>query len=191
MNNNLNHLELFFLKEIEKDNNLTQRELSKKSGVALGLVNSVIKRMINKGLIKISEVHPKRFLYYLTPRGFKEKMRLTISYLNQSISVYRDLRLHIENTLKKILEDGYSYISFVGDGEETEVAYIIAQELGMKIKSIYDYKENNIGRVKFGYKIKSIKEIANEFPLLITNISEEPIIRRKLRKKNFKIYSVG
>ena len=82
-------LTLEILETIEKNDKLTQRHLANNLGVALGLANSYMKRCVRKGLIKVHQAPANRFLYYLTPKGFAEKSRLTASYLSSSFDFYR------------------------------------------------------------------------------------------------------
>ena len=70
-------LVLELLDAVGKRSDLSQRHLAHHMGVALGLANSYLKRCVRKGLIKITEVPANRYLYYLTPKGFTEKSRLT------------------------------------------------------------------------------------------------------------------
>jgi len=77
-------LTLEILESIEKQDDLTQRHLANNLGVALGLANSYMKRCVRKGLIKVHQAPANRFLYYLTPKGFAEKSRLTTEYLSSS-----------------------------------------------------------------------------------------------------------
>jgi hypothetical protein len=58
-------------------------------GIALGLVNAYLKRCAKAGLIKIKQAPSSRYSYYLTPKGFVEKSRLTATYLSQSMSFFR------------------------------------------------------------------------------------------------------
>jgi predicted transcriptional regulator len=69
------------LDEISKNNEITQRDLSERLGIALGLINSYIKNLASKGYITISQIPRKRYKYYLTPQGFIEKTRLTYHHL--------------------------------------------------------------------------------------------------------------
>ena len=82
-------LTLSILEEIEKNEDVTQRHLANNLGVALGLANSYLKRCARKGFIKIKQVPANRYLYYLTPKGFTEKSRLSAKYLSTSFDFYR------------------------------------------------------------------------------------------------------
>ena len=71
------------LNAVEENSRVTQRDVAKNVGIALGLTNAYLKRCIKKGLIKVQQVPANRYAYYLTPQGFAEKSRLTGEYLAQ------------------------------------------------------------------------------------------------------------
>src|SRR3989338_5820861 len=92
MNTRTDREEQFVLEVLDavgKRSDLSQRSLAGDMGIALGLANSYLKRCIRKGFIKISEAPANRYLYYLTPKGFTEKSRLTAKYLSYSFAFYR------------------------------------------------------------------------------------------------------
>ena len=73
------------LQAVEESSDVTQRHLAQSMGVALGLANSNLRRCARKGLIKVQQAPADRYLYYLTPKGFAEKSRLTADYLSISL----------------------------------------------------------------------------------------------------------
>ena len=77
------------LEVIDEKSDVTQRYLARELNVALGLANSYLKRCVRKGLVKIQQAPANRYLYYLTPKGFAEKSRLTARYLSSSLDFYR------------------------------------------------------------------------------------------------------
>jgi DNA-binding MarR family transcriptional regulator len=72
---------LQILDELAKNDNVTQRDLSSRLGIALGLVNSYVKNLVAKGYITVKAIPPKRYGYYLTPKGIMEKTRLACDLL--------------------------------------------------------------------------------------------------------------
>src|SRR5690349_10529744 len=74
-------LVLGLLTSVEVDGARSQRRIAAELGVALGLVNAYLKRAVKKGLVKVGHAPAQRYAYYLTPKGFSEKSRLTIEYL--------------------------------------------------------------------------------------------------------------
>ena len=101
MNNQDIRLDL--LRKLESSPHFTQRELSKEMGVSLGKVNYCIKKLTEKGLIKLTNfTHNQNkigYAYLLTPSGIEEKSRLTFSFLKRKIVEYEILKKEI-NTLQ-------------------------------------------------------------------------------------------
>ena len=124
---------LFVLQEIEQNPILTQRSLSQKLGVALGLTNLYLKRLVRKGYIKLTTIPKNRIRYLLTPRGIKEKSRLTYEYLQFSLTYYRDVRLRLNHTLACLDQLGIKRIVIYGVGELAEFAYLSLQESNLTL----------------------------------------------------------
>jgi predicted transcriptional regulator len=83
---------LQILDELSNNDSLTQRDLSSRLGIALGLVNSYIKNLVAKGYLTVKAIPSKRYAYYLTPKGFAEKTKLTYDLLHDYTRVYREAR---------------------------------------------------------------------------------------------------
>lgn len=92
------------LRLLEANPQASQREISDALGVSLGKVNYCLNALIGKGLVKarnFTNSHNKRaYMYYLTPRGMKEKARVTVRFLRQRVQEYEALRAEIE-TLRR------------------------------------------------------------------------------------------
>ncbi len=101
MNNKDIRLDL--LRKIQANSQYTQRELSREMAVSLGKVNYCIRKLTEKGLIKISNFKQNSnkmgYAYLLTPKGIEEKARLTISFLKRKLIEYEVLKKEI-NALK-------------------------------------------------------------------------------------------
>ncbi len=77
--------ELKIIEEISREKNLTQRKISHKLGLSLGMTNLVLKRLANKGYIKVKGLNRRKVQYILTPKGFAEKTKKSYRYyLNSS-----------------------------------------------------------------------------------------------------------
>lgn len=131
-------LTLDLLNAINKRSDLSQRHLARQMGVALGLANSYIKRCTHKGLVKICEAPANRYLYYLTPKGFAEKARLTGQYLTNSLEFYRHAGESFSSIFKSCRDDGKERILLCGVSDLAEIALIRAQEAEIDIVGVYD-----------------------------------------------------
>ena len=92
---------LNLLIKINKQPNLTQRELAKNLGVSLGKLNYLLNALIDKGFIKIRNFkkNPKKidYFYLLTPHGISEKTKLTINFMKRKMSEYDQLKNELES----------------------------------------------------------------------------------------------
>ena len=106
MNNKDIRLDL--LRKIEANPQYTQRELSLEMGVSLGKVNYCIKKLIEKGSIKLSNFkhnpHKAGYIYLLTPKGVEQKAKLTYAFLKIKIKEYEILKKEI-SMLKQDAEE--------------------------------------------------------------------------------------
>ena len=84
--------ELNFLRSLEEGKEVTQKSISNHISVSIGFVNTLIKKFLKKGVIKVQQAPYKRFIYYLTPEGFSEKSKLVLEYVTDSLSLFRLLR---------------------------------------------------------------------------------------------------
>jgi predicted transcriptional regulator len=129
---------LGLLESVERDGHRSQRHLAAEFGIALGLVNSYLKRCVRKGLVKVHEAPARRYTYYLTPKGFAEKSRLTIDFLSTSFSFFRRARGDCMATLELAKQQGWSRIVLAGASDLAEIAAICALEGGVTIVGIVD-----------------------------------------------------
>jgi DNA-binding MarR family transcriptional regulator len=131
---------LGLLSAVERDSELTQRSLSSELGIALGLANAYLKRCVNKGLIKVRQVPLNRYAYYLTPRGFAEKSRLTAEYLSVSFDFFRDAKHQCAALLAGCARDGRRRIALVGASELAEIMVLSAADTPVEIACVIDAK---------------------------------------------------
>jgi DNA-binding MarR family transcriptional regulator len=187
--------DLQFLEEIEQNPKVSQRELSHKFGIALGVTNACIHRMVRRGLIRLKGFPPRRIAYYVTPRGFSEKTKLTLHFLSYNIRHYAEMKKQIEKKLLDMQNKGVKRFTFYGISDEMEVAYITLQGLDMKLIGIVD-SEKNWGKKIFSYKVIGLKEAIDLNPdaILITSLKDQNTYVKNLsRQKEFnkiKIFTI-
>lgn len=116
--------ELEILKSVDEENNITQRELAKRTGLSLGSVNVLLKRLIHKGLLKIEHVNSRTIKYMLTPKGLMEKVRLTYQYIVLSYNHISTIERRIEQVTE--VYKGYQIVLY---GKKDELFEIISGKL--------------------------------------------------------------
>lgn len=87
------------LKAVEENPNMSQRELAEVLGVSLGKANYCLKKLIEKGLVKVgnfkSNPDKRVYAYLLTPRGVKEKAVVTMHFLHRKMDEYEQIKREI------------------------------------------------------------------------------------------------
>jgi DNA-binding MarR family transcriptional regulator len=131
---------LGLLESVERDGAQSQRKLAAELGIALGLVNAYLKRCATKGLVKVRSIPTRRYAYYLTPKGFAEKSRLTVDYFSSSFSFFRQARADCSATLKIATTYGWKRAALLGVSDLAEIAAICALETRTKIVAVVDPK---------------------------------------------------
>ena len=177
---------LQLLEEVSKNSAISQRKLSISLGVALGVTNACLKKMIRKGHIKVKGINHKRIAYYLTPEGFTEKTRLTYHFLQHTVSYYKNLKQKVTSRLNEISKTNAKRILFYGAGEVMEVAFVCLQETNLELLGIIDDSMDKQGKKIFGFNIQNSNLISELKPdtILITSIRYKDGILEKLKKDN-------
>ena len=173
-----NFEELNFFKAIENAEEKTQKTISSEISVSIGFVNTLIKRFLKKGAIKIKQAPYKRFIYYLTPKGFAQKSKLVNEYISDSLDFFRKTRK--EFNLLFETNKAKSFI-FYGVSDICEIAILSANYNKKKIAYIIDpnYKKKKF----FGVRIlKKIPE-KNKYKIVITSYLNAQETFFELRKK--------
>jgi DNA-binding MarR family transcriptional regulator len=146
--------QLRLLEAVEEDSRVTQRGLAVKLGIALGLTNIYLKRLVRKGYIKCVNVQSNRLSYLITPRGIAEKVRLTYEFMDYSLHLYSEVRQHLRGMLHECAASG-SRIAIYGRGEAAEIAYLSLKEFRLEPVAIFDEEG---GKDFLGMPVRPIAE---------------------------------
>ena len=119
---------LRLLDNIERKKVVSQRSLAARLGIAVGLTNAYIKRLVRKGWVKVQKVPSRRYTYFLTPQGFVEKSRLTAEYLSISLAFFRRAREESVEALAAAKHRGMTRIALYGASELAEIVTVAARE---------------------------------------------------------------
>ena len=132
------------LAAIEADQHQSQRSLARSLGIALGLTNLILRRVVRKGWVRMIHIKPNRVRYLLTPTGIAEKARMSRDSLQYSVRLYTDARTRIREQLARLGSNGGSdtasagggRIVFFGAGEVAEIGYVCLQETELDLVGV-------------------------------------------------------
>jgi DNA-binding MarR family transcriptional regulator len=125
--------DLGLLEEIERDPDTTQASMATRLGVAVGTVNWHLKRLIAKGYVKVKRAERRKLKYIITPEGISLRARLTVAYIENSMTLYRRAREQARRALATARQQGFHTVSVQGDGELADVCRLTCLELGMSV----------------------------------------------------------
>ena len=174
---------LKILEEIDNDRTPTQRDLSKKLNISLGLVNLFIKRLGKKGYFKIKAIPKNRVKYILTPKGVAEKSRLTYKYIQFSFDFYKKARRELQKLFNDLMDQGVERIVFWGVSDLAEIAYISLQETTIMLVAVVD--DEKIGKNFIGFEITNSKMLNSIVfdRILITSIDSKDDVLETIKKQ--------
>jgi len=129
---------LGLLDSVSRDGTRSQRHLANDLDIALGLVNAYLRRCVTKGLVKVSQVPARRYAYYLTPKGFAEKSRLTVEFLTSSFGFFRQAKADCALALEAARERKLKRVVLAGRSDIAEITAICALEAGIELVAVVD-----------------------------------------------------
>jgi DNA-binding MarR family transcriptional regulator len=182
--------EFMILDLIEKDSNITQREISNTIGVAVSMINSYLDDYEKNGLIKRKKHSSKTVEYFVTKKGVERKKVLNISYLNASLNVYKSAKENIVEFLKRISEKGYKNILLYGAGEVAEImlqTILVESQIPINVLAVIDDDKSKHGKSLVSTKIISLDNIYDYHfgGILISSYTNQKLILDKLLAMNY------
>ena len=168
------------LSEIASEEQLSQRELAKRLGIALGLVNSYLKNLVSKGFVRVTNFPKNRYAYLLTPTGFAEKSRLAYQHLSYFSGLYTVARQDYLKLFQSLAAEGVKGVAFCGIDEVAEIAYLSLKETGLELELAMDVEGE--GHKFFDHVVVSpaIGLLSGNHRIVITSLKRGEALREEL-----------
>ncbi len=154
-----------------------QRDLSRHINLSLGQTNMLIRRLITKGYIRISQLDNRKVQYILTPKGFSEKMQKSIKYTMKTINSIGLIKEAVKTLLKDMYKKGERKFLVLGGSDLASLVEIAVKELDLKdlfVERIKDLpgkefdgvvlvcQEDVFDKIPAGKKIDLLHELAKK-----------------------------
>ncbi len=130
--------ELALLENIENNPDVTQATLATQLNVAVGTINWHIKRLIEKGYVKIKRAERKKLRYIITPEGIALRAVLTMDYIEQQFLLYRNTRKRVREQLDQVQAAGFDRVSIQGEGDVADICRLSCLEKGILVVPVGD-----------------------------------------------------
>lgn len=129
--------ELNLLEHIENDPDVTQASLADRLGVAVGTVNWHLKRLVDKGYVKVKRAQRRKLRYIITPAGVALRARLTVDYVEKSFRLYRKTRERVRELVGDLRAAGYQQVKIAGNpsglDDITDICHLTCLEQGVQV----------------------------------------------------------
>lgn len=129
---------------LDKEKNPSQRDIVDKTGISLGLVNTLIKKCAEKGLVKIKKLNSRNIKYILTPDGVKKITKKTINYIEKAYKEIKKVESKVEELARKHNKEGKNI-------------YILRQK-----DEIFNLVSNTLNNMRVSYEVINESDIFNE-----------------------------
>jgi DNA-binding MarR family transcriptional regulator len=173
--------DLKLLEALEHESTITQRTLASRLGIALGLTNLYLKRLIRKGYVKCVTISTNRLVYSLTPKGMTRKARLTYEFMKYSLDFYRDARQHLRRSLAHAVPLP-KRVAIYGTGDAAELVFLLLRDMGLELTAVFGPEAD---KPFLGHPVQPIEDHASViYDVLIVAVLERPAGTAKLLQRS-------
>ena len=153
----ISYRELRLLEEVDSTPDLSQRQIARRLGVALGVANLLVRRLAKQGYIKVTHLGWKRWVYVVTPRGMTRKVYLTLGYIERFIAHYQRVRQLLREDISILPLNRESRVAIVGTSELAELAFLALRDIGVDDIEVF---ERSPSRVDFlGMRVQELESM--------------------------------
>lgn len=138
------------LEAVASGERVTQRGLASHLGIALGLTNLLIRRLVAKGFVRVAGMGTRHVRYLMTTAGWEALGHATRLSLENTVHLYTETRERIRLSLFAVSErclpetDGTKRVVFYGAGDVAEIAYVSLQRTDLTLVGVVD--DRRIGK---------------------------------------------
>jgi len=125
--------DLSLLENIENDPDITQADLATRLGVAVGTINWHLRRLIEKGYVKVKRAERRKLKYIITPEGLALRARLMVDYVEQQFNLYRRVRQKVKEAALALRAEGVERVRLLGEGDVADICRLTCLEQGLAV----------------------------------------------------------
>ncbi len=153
------------LEQLQACDSVSQRTLARELGIALGLTNSLLRRLIRNGWVEVVRQGPNNVRYVITQAGIAQEALMARDYLEDAVRRYRETRDCILESLRALSRtwpaehDGAAQekrVVFYGAGEVAEIAFVTLQHVDLRLVGVVDDRPTH---AFFGFSVEPIDRL--------------------------------
>ena len=171
--------ELNTLLELKQNPSLTQRSLSHRLNISLGLTNAILQNLIHRGWIKAKKLNGRKILYLITPQGMARATTLIYNRFWETQNYYQYTKELLTSYLTDLYNQGKRRAIIYGTNQLAEIIYLSLLDSPLKLHSILSddpSKKKFLGRellTLFDFAQKISQEPVSENLILLSTVNQE------------------
>jgi len=169
------------LLELKENPNLSQRSLSHKLNISLGLTNSILQNLIHRGLIKVQKMTGRKILYLITPKGMVQATNFIYDRVRETRHYYQYAKDLLTARFTILYDKGARRAVIYGTGQLAEITYLSLLDSPLKLHSILTDDPASTQQKFLGHEVLTLSEFAQEISqtpapenlIILSTISQE------------------
>jgi len=183
--------ELKTLLEIKDNPSVTQRSLSHRLNISLGLTNAILQNLIHRGWVKAKKLTGRKILYLITPQGMARATNLIYDRFRETQNYYQYTKELLTSYLTDLYHQGKRRAVIYGTNQLAEITYLSILDSPLKLHSILT-DDPSLSKKKFlGHQVLTLSEFIERHSdflsrkdkdtILLSTASSE-ILNREIKK---------
>jgi len=173
--------ELDALLEIKENPTLTQRSLSHRLNISLGLTNAILQNLIHRGWIKAKKLTGRKILYLITPQGMTRATNLIYDRFRETQNYYQYTKELLTSYLTGQYTKGKRKAAIYGTGQLAEITYLSLLDSPLKLLSIITDDPSSSKKKFLGHEVFTLSEFAQKIShtptpenlIILSTVSQE------------------
>ena len=166
--------ELDTLMEIKNNPSTTQRSLSLKLNISLGLTNSILQNLIYRGWIKVQKMTGRKILYLITPEGMANVSRLMYNRFQETLHYYHYTKDLLTAYLMKLYQQGEKTINIYGTGQLAEITYYAGISTPLKLNAIIS--DDPSKKIFLGHEVLTLSDFIEKYSQQLSEKSQKELL---------------
>ena len=166
--------ELDTLMEIKNNPSTTQRSLSHKLNISLGLTNSILQNLIHRGWIKVQKMTGRKILYLITPEGMANVSRLMYNRFQETLHYYHYTKDLLTAYLIKLYQQGEETINIYGTSQLAEITYYAGISTPLKLNAII--ADDPSKKIFVGHEVLTLSDFIEKYSQQLSEKSQKELL---------------
>jgi len=168
--------ELDTLLELKADPSQSQRSLSRKLNISLGLTNSILQNLIHRGLIKVQKMTGRKILYLITPKGMVQATNFIYDRVRETRHYYQYAKDLLTARFTILYDKGARRAVIYGTGQLAEITYLSLLDSPLKLHSILTDDPASAQQKFLGHEVLSLSDFIEKYSQQLSEKSQKELL---------------